>query len=490
MVTAAPAPVRRATAAVDDRALALAVVMVGLGVRLAFAFSRRHHEVGGDAYYFHEQANLVADGHGYVHPLVRAVEGVDVAAADHPPLYSTYLALWSMVGARSPLWHLVASALLGTTTVALVMAAARRLAGARVGLLAGVAAALHPNLWVWDGVLLSETAACTAVAAFLWCAVRMLEGPSTGRLVAVGVAVGGAALARSELVLLAVALVPLAHRLPRRGHPSSRPVALGRLGSGAVAVVALAGVVVPWAAYNQNRFEHPVPLSTGAGLVLVSSNCDTTYGGPLLGYWDFECSVEGVTQAGLGSQREASVADRALRDDALDFASENRGRLPIVALARLGRATGLFRPTQQVGLFELSEGLPHWVSAAAMGTWYLLAALAALGVRALRRGRVPLSALLAPVGLVLVVAVLVYGIWRFRAPGDVAVCLLAGVGADALIRRHLDGGSTRPPGDGILGRSPSAPDDVGPAPTDLDGDGASRHAPAAPDRRVVRRRPG
>lgn len=434
----------------EDRTLVVVVPVLALAVRVAHAVSRRHDEVGGDAYYFHNQANLIADGHGFINPLVHAYADVERAAADHPPLYSAYLAVWSLLGVRSPLGHMIASALLGTATVVLVGAAGRRLAGPRVGVLAATAAAIHPNLWLWDGMLLSETASAFTVALFLYLVTRFLDGPTPPRLAAVGAAVGLAALARSEMVLLAVGLLALAPRLPpprRRRRRGSGLTGLldrmtaTRLGAAAVAVVCLVGVIVPWAAYNQRRFEHPVPLSTGAGLVLVSSNCDLTYEGPLLGYWSFVCSVDGGLEAGTDPFEDASVTDRKLREVAIDFAREHPGRLPIVAVARLGRVVALFRPFQQVGLLNQNEGVPRWISEVSVGSWYLLAGLAIVGARRLRRDRVPLTALVAPIGTVLVVAVLVYGIWRFRAPGDVAVCLLAGVGADHLVRRFLE----RPP---------------------------------------------
>ncbi|MGI8938636.1 MAG: ArnT family glycosyltransferase [Iamia sp.] len=446
----APTGVRRATAALDERTLAVVVAMVALGLRLAYALSRRQDEVAGDAYYFHNQANLVASGHGYTNPLLRAVDGVDVAAADHPPLYTTYLSVWSFFGARSSLWHLIASAVLGTATVLLVMAAGRRLAGPRVGLLAGLAAALHPNLWVWDGMLLSETATGCAVALVLWCAIRALEDPSPGWLAATGAAIGLAALARSEMVLLVLMLIPLAaRRRPSAGSP-------GPMVAGLVGAAALIGVLVPWAAYNQTRFTHPVPLSTGAGLVLASSNCESTYSGPLIGYWDFNCSLSGEVRVGVESDTEPSEADRALREDAVEFARSNTGRLPAVAAARLGRVTGVFRPVQQAGLADFREGVPNEIALSSLGTWYLLAAFAVVGARELHRRGVPLSPLLAPLAVVLVVAVLVYGIWRFRVPGDVSVCLLAAVGADALIRRHLEGGVALRSTDGLAGRSGEA----------------------------------
>jgi 4-amino-4-deoxy-L-arabinose transferase-like glycosyltransferase len=452
-----PRPGPRRGLALDERTLAIVIPVIGLAVRLAFATSRRHAEVGGDAYYFHNQANLIADGHGFVNPLLFAVTGVEHASADHPPLYSAYLAVWSLLGVDTPFGHMIASALLGTATVVLVGAAGRLLAGPRVGLLAGTAAALHPNLWMWDGLLLSETASAFTVGLYLWLVARMLDAPAAPRLAAVGASVGLAALARSEMALLVIGLVALVFVLPRateaaRAKARRRPGVTGaldrltatRLGAAGVAVACLVAVIVPWSAYNQGRFEHPVPLSTGAGLVLVSSNCDITYEGPLIGYWSFVCSVEGSEIAGLEPSDDPSVADRQLRDVAVDFAGDHTGRLPLVALARLGRVTALFRPIQQVALLDEGEGVPSTVGQLGLGSWYLLAGLAVVGALRLRTDRLRLVALVAPVGVVLVVAVLVYGIWRFRAPGDVAVCLLAGVGADVAIRRLLERGAASP----------------------------------------------
>ncbi|HMJ77865.1 MAG TPA: hypothetical protein VK507_17930, partial [Iamia sp.] len=82
---------------------------------------------------------------------------------------------------------------------------------------------------------------------------------------------------------------------------------------------------------------------------------------------------------------------------------------------------------------------------------------------------------------VLVVAVLVYGIWRFRAPGDVAVCLLAGVGADAVLRRLLEGDVPAPAAtSGLLGRHRAL--------TETSAVAAPAETVPPTDRRVTRRR--
>lgn len=87
-------------------------------------------EVGGDAYYYHASANLLADGHGFVHPLAWD-EGVRVAGADHPPGYVVALSVPSLLGLDSIRAHHLTSCLIGAGTIVLVGLVGRRLAGAR-----------------------------------------------------------------------------------------------------------------------------------------------------------------------------------------------------------------------------------------------------------------------------------------------------------------------------------------------------------------------
>ena len=49
---------------------------------------------------------------------------------------------------------------LGTLTIGAVALLGRRVAGARVGLIAAGFAALYPNFWINDGMLMVETSSC------------------------------------------------------------------------------------------------------------------------------------------------------------------------------------------------------------------------------------------------------------------------------------------------------------------------------------------
>ena len=75
--------------------------------------------VVGDAYYYHAGANLLADGKGYLDPYGYA-QHHELPGAAHPPLYLTYLAVASVVGARSVLSHQMWTVLLGTATIVAV----------------------------------------------------------------------------------------------------------------------------------------------------------------------------------------------------------------------------------------------------------------------------------------------------------------------------------------------------------------------------------
>src|SRR5262249_18918034 len=149
----------------------LALVTVGaLVLRLVYAIGvHGNDEPIGDGFYFHEQGREIAQGHGFINPLSWIYGRVEVQAAHHPPLYSIFLAIPSVLGFGSPLAHGVVSCFAGAATVALVGLFTRRLAagagrrghdvttasgdGDRAGLIAAVLAAVYPLIWVNDGLV-------------------------------------------------------------------------------------------------------------------------------------------------------------------------------------------------------------------------------------------------------------------------------------------------------------------------------------------------
>src|SRR5207302_11128702 len=90
-----------------------------------------------------------------------------------------------------------------SATVLLVGLLGREIAGNRVGILAAAIAAVYPNLWVNDGLIMSETLTALTVVSAMLLAYRLTRRPRPATAVGLGVVCGLATLPRAELVLLA-----------------------------------------------------------------------------------------------------------------------------------------------------------------------------------------------------------------------------------------------------------------------------------------------
>ena len=398
-----------------SRALALAAV-VGLGLRLAYALALvKSKPLLGDALEFHLQANLLADGKGYIQPFLYQATGQAHASADKPPLYPFLEALISLGGGRSAAWHHLVGVLAGTGTIVVVGLVGRRVAGPRAGLIAAGLAAVYPLRIAADGSLRSESVYALCLSLVLLAALRFREKPDARRGAVLGVAIAAAALTRGEaLVLLGLLVVPLAWRHRRAG-----------LVAAAVCVL----VLTPWLARCWIAFDQPVVISTNVGGLLAGANCATTYGGQLLGEWDYRCLPK------ARSTNEAVTSAR-LRDQGLRYARDHAGRLPVVIAARLGRSFELYRPRQQAREEAFFEARDLRVEQAGVAMYYVLALRAIGGAVLLARRRGPWWVLAAPVGMVVFVTVISYGITRFRVGAEPAIVVLAAVALDALVARR------------------------------------------------------
>ena len=448
--TAAPAPADGAEA--DDaaaprpwfRPALIAVVAVAAALRIVYTLVvTARHPVGGDAYFYHHSAELLAHGHGLIVPFEYLVFGVHTQAADHPPLFIAYLTLWSLVGLGTVKAHLVAGALLGAVTVALTGLLGRRLAGPTVGIVAAAIAAIYPNLFSWDAMLLSEPTATIGVLLVCLAAYAYHDHPDLRSVALLGAATGVAALTRAELLLLSV-LVVVPVVLGRRRLPPP-----DRLRHLVLAGVACVAVITPWIAWNLSRFEQPVYLSTGLDVTLAYTNCDSVYSGPLIGYWDFACSgvAFGTDDPGYLAL-DQSQRNEEFRAQALDYARAHKGRLPAVVLARIGRVAGVFRPAQQIDLDVLVEGRDRWVAETGMWMFYVLAVASMAGFVVLGRRRVIRYPLVGPVVTVAVAAAMTFGATRYRAAAEPILCILAAVAFVALARWRTQRAA---PGDGADG---------------------------------------
>ena len=426
--------------------LALASIALGaLALRLVYALRvMGDHRFIGDATEFHLLARTLADTGSYLQPFPWLLGHARIATAEKPPLYPLYLAAWTKLGLSSYHWHLVASCLLGTGTVATIGAVGRRVAGPRLGLTAAALAAVYPGLVVLDGSLRSESLYVLLVLSLL-AAYGLAERPTRGRAAMLGVVIALAALTRAEALLLIVLLGLPAIWLGRaRG---------GRLRLALALCTGCAVLVVPWLARNWAEFDRPAGISTNEGGLLAGANCPRAYYGDAIGTW--ACFPKLVVPLAACTRRyyplvgrsacislpraardrnEAIVSGR-LRARALRYAGHHAGRVPAVAGVRLLRTWDLWEPSRSAAfesvLNDRNEELDRW----AQRSLYVLALLALAGAIVLRRRERALRLLLALPVLVSVVAMATYGSSRFRAAAEVSVVILAAAALEAGARR-------------------------------------------------------
>jgi 4-amino-4-deoxy-L-arabinose transferase-like glycosyltransferase len=300
--------------------------------------------------------------------------------------------------------------LFGAGTMTLVGLIGRRVAGEAVGILAAAIAASYPLLIAADGALMSETLYGLLIALVLLAAYRLRDEPSAWRAVALGVAIGLAALTRPEaLLLLPLLLVPRWRWL-------------------AVACLATALVVLPWTVRNWSAFDRPVLISTNDGVTLAGSNCGPTYHGRDVGSFTTSC----IEPARFPDDEAQQAA--AYRSDAASYAGDHAGRVPVVVAVRVLRLWGLYQPTR---LAYDAQNRRLAVQEAGVVFSYLLIPLAVFGALVLRRRREPLSILLAPILLVTITCALTYGGLRLRHAAEIPLVVLAATGAYALARGRL-----------------------------------------------------
>jgi hypothetical protein len=437
-------------------ALLVLIAVAALGVRVLYVLVAKADEpLLGDQIYYSAMADTLADGGGFRDPFI--ADRV-VPSADHPPLTALVAtpASW-IVGTDSDpstriLAHRLTMAVVGSLAVLAIGFAARAMAGGTrdsiIGLLAAAIAAVHPGLWINDGLVMSESVGALTIALVIWAAAVALRRPSDLSLAVLGAATGLACLARSEALLMFPLLV--------------LPVALSTRFSAADAiprwrrfVLASAGgalLLAPWLIPNLIRFEEPTTLSTNDGLTLIGTNCDAAWNGPSRGLWIFSC-IEAVDSDGdgiddwteyqqgsslLGDEADYSVVSKKYRDEALSYLGDNITAWPPVVANRVMRVWGVWDPAQLVD-YNTGEGREPWANWLATVVYWILLPLSIVGLFLQRRFRQPTWPLGAQYVAATITAGLFYGLWRFRIGAEVAIVIGAAIAvvwlADRLIRR-------------------------------------------------------
>jgi 4-amino-4-deoxy-L-arabinose transferase-like glycosyltransferase len=394
------------------------LVLLAAAIRLGYWLSKWNQALLlNDSFYYSIQAHQLAHGEFFRELFV------DQPGAEHGPLTSTLMAPFSFA-ADYVRWQRLVTVICGVTLVWLIGRLGRRLGGRTAGLLAAAVAAVYPNLWLNDGLVMSESVSMLLIAAIIWFALDAAERMGWRANVPLGVALGLATLARSELLLLVpLVLCWLAAGHRRRGKRIAPAIA-------SVAAVA-ALVLTPWIGFNVARFERPVLLTTNDGTTWLGANCDESYNGSGTGGWNLICVI---SEPQFSADEEPSVRSARLRSLALDYARAHAADIPRVMLARVGRTLDVYGVRDLIRA-DVGEERPRLWAWAGVPAFWLLALTSPWGARRLARRERWL--LLLPVATVLFTTVVFYGGHRIRSTAEPTLVLLAALAAAPLIERLL-----------------------------------------------------
>jgi hypothetical protein len=342
-------------------------------------------------------------------------------------MWTVVLAGARSIGLTTPNEQRLLGVLIGAIGIGLIGLAGRELYGPQAGLLAAALGSVYGFLVLNDGSLMSESLVVVLVPIITIVAARWWRSPSWRSAALLGLLSGLGALLRAELIAYGP-LVLLAALVVRRAP-------WRRLITSAVVAASIMGLVLaPWVIRNLTVFEKPMLLSQ-TGTTLAQTNCDATYFGDKLGYWELFCGdVEPATSPDVIP--DESVRDVLRRSQAVAYMREHPVRLVTVAVpVRVLRMFNLFGPIQTAKYDVVVEGRALNASVFSLVEYYLVFGLAVIGTIIARRRHDVLYVVLLWPALVAMVAAIGFGNNRYRATCEPALLWLAGVALYALFGR-------------------------------------------------------
>ena len=252
-------------------AILAAILLIGLGLRLDYAWEGR--EPVFDAAAYAEIARNLDEGRGF-----ELGPGATQPASNYSPGLPLFVAgFYEVTGGAHERGARVALALIGALAILFAYLIGRRLSGPAAGLIGAAAVAIYPALLEYQGMFMGEPLAATllsgAVLAILWADAGQGH-PARGscprvRWLLPGVLLGALTLVRPEYLGLALLMSLVV--LGRNPRDWQRVLIL---------LAGLALVIAPWTIRNAIELDRFVPVSTGGGQVLFAGTYLPSDGDP------------------------------------------------------------------------------------------------------------------------------------------------------------------------------------------------------------------
>ena len=426
----------------------LLICLFGLLIRLLYFFLvAANNQISGDAASYHLTANIFADGLGFTEPFRYLFGAIDLVpikgelveiitpightepTAGHPPMWTLLLSIGSFLNFTTVYQQQIFSIFLGVPSIFLAGLIGKKIGSERLGLITASLTATYAFIWINDGLLMAETCAITAAFACILSGLNFAKDLSMKNAFIFACVGGLAALCRAELLIY---LPLVAAVILFKKEFSWRIKILRYLSIGLVALL----VISPWVIRNLYSFEENVFLSDGAGTVLVQANCDSTYYGQNIGYWELKCG-QPPPYGTNGELLDESQRDIVVRDRSFDYITENKKRLiTVVAPARIGRMWGAYKPIEQLRLDVLADRRSFGISLIGFGQYLLLLPLSLIAILKLWKKRKELLFITSAwIPIVTFTAALTFGNTRYRTAAETSLVILAAVSLDLLVKR-------------------------------------------------------
>ncbi len=353
---------------------------------------------------------------------------------DRAPLWPTMIAaIYSVVGGQDRVVRIFLS-FVGSGTCTLIYFFSKDLFGRRIGIIAGLAAALYPFLFIYDGWLYSESLYIFLLFAFCYTLYHLQRSPHLDLMIISGLLLGLLSLTRPNgLLLLGLFIVWAVIIGWAKLIPWRKAIQVAMI----VSVISLI-LVVPWTIRNFMVSHAFIPVAVGDGKVLLGAYNDDVANpsfqtGYYFGGWlRPEESLPSEAQR-FPSQTCAATCevarDSTFKADALQWISQHISSMPML----IGlHAANMWAITSDEADFPFNRyhdrRTSHLLVLMMEVTTPIVFALAAFGlIVTLKRWR-ELLFVYFMIALTFAQCIILYGIPRFRAPIEPMLILLAAGG--------------------------------------------------------------